>query len=589
MKKYKDAYLISKTYFRLLPIQILLALVPAVNGTVSGLFGSNFIGPAVMSAIGLYAPIVMFLAAASMVFVGGTQILCGKYMGKNEPEKTQDIFILSLLTVTGFSLVMCIILSLCVFTDLTRIFTSDPVIREPLNKYILGQVVGLLPWMLGLLLPAFLSLENQSKRTTTAGIVCILVNVLCNFLFVVVLKMGVFGLSLASSAGMWALFGVQAAWFLSGRSFFKIRHKPTDRKGAVEILKTGYPGALSNIYQAVRGIILNALILQFVGSAGLSSFAASESIHRLFWTIPYGMVVVSRVLMSVSIGEEDRKSLTDVMRVVMYKCIPLMCCVSALIILCAVPFTRMFYRDPSDPVYGMTVNAFRIIPICMPLSIICMHFACYAQTSGKQFLVHLLSLLDGVVCVAGFSALLVPALKMDGVYIAYILNGIVCAIAVVVYSWAVRKRFPRNMEELMVIPDDFGVSENDRIDISVKNISEVMDVSQKVIDFCDSHGIDDHRGRFSGLFLEEMAVNVIEHGFKKDNKKHSVDIRVVHKQDEIILRIKDDCIPFDPAERLEIFDPKDKMKNEGIRMVYKAAKDIRYQNILGLNVLTIYI
>ena len=53
--------------------------------------------------------------------------------------------------------------------------------------------------------------------------------------------------------------------------------------------------------------------------------------------------------------------------------------------------------------------------------------------------------------------------------------------------------------------------------------------------------------------------------------------------------IKDDCIPFDPSERLKIFDPEDKMKNEGIRMVYKGAKDIRYQNILGLNVLTICI
>jgi anti-sigma regulatory factor (Ser/Thr protein kinase) len=145
------------------------------------------------------------------------------------------------------------------------------------------------------------------------------------------------------------------------------------------------------------------------------------------------------------------------------------------------------------------------------------------------------------------------------------------------------------MEELMVIPDDFGVSENERIDISVKNLDEVMAVSQQVIDFCASRGIDGRTGYFSGLFLEEMAANVVEHGFKKDNKSHTIDIRVVHKQDDIILRIKDDCIPFDPSERLKIFDPEDKMKNESIRMVYKGAKDIRYQNILGLNVLTICI
>ena len=35
------------------------------------------------------------------------------------------------------------------------------------------------------------------------------------------------------------------------------------------------------------------------------------------------------------------------------------------------------------------------------------------------------------------------------------------------------------------------------------------------------------------------------------------------------------------------FLTEDPCKNIGIRMVYRMAKDIRYQNILGLNVLTI--
>lgn len=32
----------------------------------------------------------------------------------------------------------------------------------------------------------------------------------------------------------------------------------------------------------------------------------------------------------------------------------------------AVPLTRMFYRDPSDPIYDMTVMGFRMLPICLP-------------------------------------------------------------------------------------------------------------------------------------------------------------------------------------------------------------------------------
>ena len=86
-----------------------------------------------------------------------------------------------------------------------------------------------------------------------------------------------------------------------------------------------------------------------------------------------------------------------------------------------------------------------------------------------------------------------------------------------------------------------------------------------------------------------MVVNVIDHGFLKDKKNHSVDIRVVCKNDEVIMHIKDDCIPFDPEERNRLTEGGDAGSNIGIRTVYSIASDIKYQNIFGLNVLTIRI
>ena len=74
-----------------------------------------------------------------------------------------------------------------------------------------------------------------------------------------------------------------------------------------------------------------------------------------------------------------------------------------------------------------------------------------------------------------------------------------------------------------------------------------------------------------------------------DHKRHSIDIRVVHKDDDVILRIRDDCVPFNPRERKALTDPHDILKNAGIRIVYQIAKSVEYQNLLGLNVLTIRI
>lgn len=59
--------------------------------------------------------------------------------------------------------------------------------------------------------------------------------------------------------------------------------------------------------------------------------------------------------------------------------------------------------------------------------------------------------------------------------------------------------------------------------------------------------------------------------------------------DSLILRIKDDCVPFDPTERTKIIDPEDKIKNIGIRIVHEMAIAIDYQHLLGVNVLTVRI
>ena len=582
--------LLTKLFFRMLPIQILLIAVGAVNGFVSSLFATNYVGSQAMSAVGVYGPVNMVLTTTSTVFMGGSQILAGKYIGMNQLKRARSVFIMDVLVVTGFSILAIIVLFIASAFDLTGFLVSETEVRIIFNRYVMGMLIGVLPLLLGQQLAAFLSLENQSKRTTVAGIVYIFVSILLNFVFVAKLKMEAYGLALASSLGLWVFFAIQAQYYLSGKSsLLKISCEKPLKSDVFDIVKTGLPCALDDGYQTLRGFIVNSLVLQYVGAIGLSAFAASNSVLQFFWAIVGGIGNVSRMLISISIGEEDRKTLTDVVRITIYRCLPLMCLVCALIIFLAEPFARLFFRDPSEPVYQMTVNAFRILPLCMPLSILKIPFANYAQASDKSILIHILSIADGVLFVAGFTALLIPLIGMNSVYIANVLNGICCIVIIYLYSWIVRKQFPVNMEQLMVIPDDFGVKEHERIDISVRHMDEVVNVSKQVIDFCHERNIDDRRSYLAGLFLEEMAGNIVEHGFNKDNKSHSIDIRVVHKNDDVILRLKDDCIPFDPAKRLEFYDPEDIIKGAGIRLVYQCAKDVQYQNTLGLNVLTIRI
>lgn len=582
--------IITKLMFRLLPSQITLAAVPAVNGIVSGFFATNYVGVDAMTAVGLYTPVGLFVSSVSVMLAGGSSIMCGKYLGKSQQDKLQNIFSINLLISTIIAAVLILLYVVMGVFDLTEFFTDEANVRPLFNTYLLGQAIGILPLVLGTQLPAFLSIENKGKRTMHASLVYIAVNLIMNLLFIKVLHMETFGLALAPSIGMWVFFLLEAQLFVSGKTLLRIRFENLQWGESIAVVKTGFPGAATNLYQTARGLIVNKLIEIFVGGVGISAFATANNLLAIFWAVPAGMLAVSRLLISVSVGEEDRQTLTDIMRVMFLRFVPLMCGISGLIIICAVPLTRIFYHDPSAPVYAMTVAGFSVLPLCMPLAVVCMHFTCYAQVSGKQILVHAMSLLDGVINVTVFTALLIRYLGINSVYTSNIINGLLVMLVPVIYAAMNLKRLPRNMSELMSVPADFGVPEENRMDMTIRSIEEVVSISVQVQEFCASHGIDPKRSMLAALALEEMAGNIVDHGFTKDNKEHSIDVRVSLKDDDVILRTKDNCVPFDPAQRLKMASDKDDpARNFGIKMVFKISKDVQYRNILGLNVLTIRI
>lgn len=576
---------------RLLPAQFLLAAVSSVNSIVCSLAAGNLLGAYTMSAVGLYLPVNMFLNAVIAMLQGGTAIQSGKYIGENAREQMQNAFSLNMIVSLLFSAVVTVVFLVLGTFNLTHLVTADPALQDPFGDYLRGQAVGVLPMVVGGQLSAFLSLENRQKVTTAATVSCVIVSLLANLVFLRVLNLGAFGLALSTSVGMWMFFAIQAAGFFGRRNGYRFSLSLHGLRwnDLGTILKVGLPGAVNFGYQAVRGLILNRLILQYAGTDGLSAFAANDALLRLFWAVPFGMVAVGRMAFSVSVGEEDREALKAVMRAVMRRYVPLMVLVSASVILLAHPLTRLYYRNTSDPVYAMTVLGFRILPAAMPISVFTLNYACYGQTSGKLRLVHLLSLMNGLLSVVILSALLLPSMGMAGVDTAHVLSGVLQIIIILVYACIKKRGLPRSLDDLMAFPPDFGVPESEWMNLTVRTMEDVISVSRTLEHFCLSRGTDRRRSCFAALAMEEMAGNIVRHGFSGSNSWQEAVIRVTRKGNDLILRIRDNGRYFDPVERLQMMDPEDRVSNVGLRLARRCASEMQYQSILGLNVLTLRI
>ncbi len=589
----------SKLFFRLLPYQVLLLIIDAANGIVDSICASNFIGQTAMNAIGLYSPLNHFLFAVSIMLVSGSQLMVGKAMGRNEVDSVKDYFSTDLILSVIISSALSLLLILAAVTDAAHVLITDTANRKALNMYLIGQSFGIPALVLGQQLFAFLSIENQRTRTMIASFICILTNSTMDILLVKVFKMGTFGLGLASAIGLWTFCAVMLQYYICRKSHMQFAVSSFSLKNSATICREGYAGANSRFVEMFRCIIVNALLMKYIGDTGISAFAAVNSVMAVFWPITFGMIAVTRMLLSITIGEEDRRSMTDIMRVLFFQGTLLQCAITALIILLSNPLTNMFYHNPSDAVYGMTLMGFRMLPLCMPLAVLSLGYVCYAQATDKKTLSIIISLMDGAVDVVLLCLILIPIFKIEGLYLANIINGFICAAMIFGYVMLKKHHFPKTMEDFLVIPDDFGVSEDERIDLEVcqsadnpqfsGQLTEIENISENVINFCMQRNIDRHRATNAALALEEMAANVVQHGFTESGSHHAVDIRVVHKDDDIIMRLLDNCAAFDPLERMKQLNLSGQDQNLGIRIVHGIVKDVQYQNLLGLNVLTLRI
>lgn len=582
----QDNQMISHLFFRLLPVQVAIVAMGSINSIVDGIVAARFIDASTVGVVGLYFTMVRILEAAGSVLLGGTAVLSGRYLGSGRLDRTRGICSLGLAAAFLIGALLTL-LSAAAPRTIASLLGADEKLLAPLSTYILGYAVGILPQLLAQQLAACLQLERRDRLGQAGILTMIAVNVLLDGLLVAVLKMGVWGLALATSFANWAYFLVLASYYIGGKAQLKPELKLIAWRELPAVLKIGLPNALLVACLAARSLVINRLLLSCSGEDGLSALSAFNMVSGLILALALGAGAVVRILASVFVGEGNREGLLSLIRLVLTRVMAMILGVTAAVILLAPLLAAVFFPDRGSEVYRLTKQLFVIYGCGIPLTLLLIMYANHCQAMGYRLFVNVTSLMDGFFSVVIPAVLLAPLFGALGVWLAFLLGLVITAAVSVAYAVFRCGRWPRSLDEWLMLPSDFGTDE--RLVLNIRDIGEVTRTAEEVQAFCEARGFSHRTAAFAGLCLEELAGNVVLHGFLKDRKKHYLELRVVIREEELILRIKDDCIPFNPEEYVNMTSPRDSLKGVGIRLVYSIADLVEYQNLLGLNVLTVHL
>lgn len=581
--------MIGKLFFNMLPVQILIFAIGSVNSIVDGAMAGRFIDSSSVGVVGLYYSMVNIINAAGSVLLGGTAVLCGRFMGRGDIEETEGVFSLDM-SLTFIGGAFFTLISLMFPGYLADILGADTAHRAALIKYIIGYAIGIIPMLFSQQIAAFLQLERQSRRGYIGIAGMTVSNVFFDIVLVGSLRMGIFGLALATSLSNIVYFFIIAPYYLTKKAQLHFNIKKILWRLAPSLLKIGFPGALLVFCIAIRGMVINRILLKYSGSDGLSAMASFSMVCGLLIAFCLGNGSVVRMLVSVFVGEEDRDSIKQLFSVLATKALALSALVALAILLLSKTLAGIFFPDPDTEVYILTYRLFMIYALCIPMILICQVQTNYLQAMGHTLFVNFISVFDGFFSMVIPSLILAPILGALGVWLANPIGIILTILTVPLYRVIRLRRIPRTHDDLMFFMPDFGIGPEDSLFIDIKDNDALSQAAVKVQEFCADHEMEQRSAYYSALCLEELAGNVIIHGFSEDGKTHSLTVLVISRSNSVILRIKDDCRPFDIREMAEIVRQQDDpFANIGIRMVYSIADDVNYRNLLGLNILTIEI
>ena len=586
-----DGRFLSGLFFRVLPAQILLLLLTGINNMVDGLIGTNFLGAEAMSTIGLYSPFQLIWIAVGTVLVVSSQVLCARYMGAGDLERTRGVFSLNI-NLTIVITILAALLSITMSTPIARILGASPETLSDLSGYIIGRGLGLIPMLLGSQFVAFLSLEGQDKRNYVATGILLVANVALDLFFVTVIKMGVPGLGVATSLSHWIYMTVAGSFFLTHKASLKFSFKSIKWNEVWAMLKIGFPSAMVFFLTSIRSGLFNNLLANYdptmISVAAMSTYAITIMI---FESVGKGIAATGRLLTSVCYGEEDGRSMTAVMKTIFTKGLLITFGASVITFLLANSAAGLFYSDPSSEVYKLTAMALRFGAVILILETIAAVFSNYFQSIGRTVIVNLMSVLEGIAAMLPVGLLLIPRMGVLGSMITFIIGYVILALCGPIYAMIYWKRVPKSLSEWVTIPEDFGAAEDERFDASIHSLEDAVCIAEEVQSFCRGRGIDEKRAYCSALALEELCLGIIKDRFEADKKKHTIEVRIVHKDNgDVFMSIKDDCRPYNPKEREEFLNPQDDSpKSISIRLFMGIIKATEYQLTLGINVFTVTI
>ena len=582
--------IIGDLYKSTCAVFLLSILASAIGNAIDGIVIGHFFGSKSIAAFGFTFPWQKLVLIFPGTLALGMQIICTKKLSGGKLDESNGVFSLAmgLALVIEFAFLAGVFLFPEHIAKMLGVPENSGDIRAEVIDYLQAFSLGLPAVAAVIILTPIMQLDSDRQRTITAVVILSVTNIAGDLINVLYLGAGMWGIGLATSVSYFVSAAFLVMHFFKPEAQFKFSTVNIKIAELKYVLLNGMSPALGRTAAMLQATFMNHVAVGIGGHPSVAALAIWNNLLPLIETLPRSQAQAVQAIGGMLIGENDRISILRLMKIAIKISLQISLLIVVILTFAAPLIVNLYISGEEVEVTAMAVEAVHWMAPTLALLAVNKLFHYFYTAYGRFTLVSTIAIVDNILFVVPLVLLMTHFFGMTGIWAAFMLNKLAVLLSIIVGGWIYNRKISFSLEDMLLLPKDFGSPNNPQINITVYSQAEVEKLSEQVQNFCEDNGVDAKRSLRAAICIEEMARNIVEYGFE-DGTKHSIDIRVIICGDEVTIRLRDDCRPFNPKKWHEIHNPENPVDNIGIRMVFAIARDVNYVSILKLNYLTIKI
>lgn len=300
-----------KEFVRFLLPSIAVMAMMSAYAIVDGYFVSMYVGSDALAAMNLILPVNSIIFSVGLMFASGGGAYAAIRLGKRDQEGASKFFSNLLMVAIAFAL----------FAMLAAFALKQPILKFLGVNESLYHFASVYSRYTFITFPLLISkmifagfLRSQGKpdislkMSTLGGIL----NIILDYIFIVILDMGVAGAGLATLIGIGSALIYAGFYFSSDASLIRFKMAAIDFSLIGKTMINGSSEMVSELAVGFTALVLNILTLKYLGNDGVAAIAVIMYINLFASMVFQGFAIGVSPLLSYHYGANNYQTLKNI-------------------------------------------------------------------------------------------------------------------------------------------------------------------------------------------------------------------------------------------------------------------------------------